>query len=69
MTNERIENATEVMTDEELAAVVGGMTCGAAGIVAAVYMGLGDMWLAMGSPAQASGYYGRANGVVQGACS
>jgi bacteriocin-like protein len=65
-----VKAAAEVMTDEELAAVVGGMTCEGAKALAQVYAAVGDtINAAGGSPQDAGAYYGRALGVLQGACS
>jgi bacteriocin-like protein len=58
----------DILTDNELEQVTGGMSCDKALVAAQTYVGIGDFYTSLGMSAAAAGSYGQASGVMQGAC-
>ncbi len=56
------------LTDDDLDQVSGGMSCNNALTAAKVYIALAGFYNSLGMPSEGSGYAGRAQGVLQGAC-
>jgi hypothetical protein len=56
------------LNDTNLEAVAGGMDCRTAIAISKIYISVGDILNSLGNSAGAAGFYGQANGVLQGAC-
>jgi hypothetical protein len=56
------------LTDDDLDQVSGGMSCNNAMTAAKVYIALSDFYNSLGMSSNGAAYAGKAQGVLQGAC-
>ena len=62
------QSRIDVVTDENLEQVTGGMSCNSAKAVARVYVAIGDIFVATGDNIMGALFIGRAQGILVGAC-
>ena len=62
------QSRIDVVTDENLEQVTGGMDCNSAKVVGRIYLAIGDIFIATGDNVMGALFIGKAQGILVGAC-